>query len=107
MFRLAAPDQSYTRVVQIQKPIATGETQAASFTAQFKLLPQDQLGGLSRDDSELLHAVLSDWSDIETHEGAPLTFSREALETLCQIPYWRRSVVLDYFDFVSGLPAKN
>ena len=108
MFRLADPEQSYRRVVQVQVPGAEGKTETMSFTAYLKLLSNERVRELaSEGDQALIKAVMTGWEEIEDCAGRPFACSDGALGHLCGIGYWTRAVVLDYFEFAAGLPAKN
>ena len=110
MFKLASPQQTYQRIVQVPQPQPDGTTRALSFTAQFLLLRQSELRALLTPDVadvDFCRRVLVGWTGIEDPDGAPLAFSDEALLQLCDIPYWVRAVVDDYLAFQRGEPAKN
>ena len=105
MFKLASPDQTYDCPVTIQVPQADGTHAPVTYTATFKLIPDEFVK--ENDDNTILEKALVGWKEISDHNGKPLTFSKKHLDRLCNLVYWRRGTVLRYIDFATGLPVKN
>lgn len=104
--------------VTVKYPGAEAD-QEASFTARFRLVPEDELFrkgepegdlmSLIEDEREKLASRLIGWSGIKTDAGAELAFSEEARDRLLKQRPIRIAVMKAYSDAViyGGQAEKN
>lgn len=107
MFKLADPDQTYSYPVTINVPAGDGKTTPQEFTAQFKLLPANEIKKLMEDDIKFSAAVLFGWEGIADHSGKTLKFNTTNRDRLALIGYFSLGLGTAYLRFANGLPAKN
>ena len=104
-FRLASPDETYRRLVQIRVP---GAAAPQPLRVHWRLLDDAAVNGLlAESNSSLVRAVLVGWEGLQEHDGTPIPFDAENLERVAGIAYLRRPLVDEYLRFCSGLPEKN
>lgn len=107
MFKLAPPDQTYSRKVEVNVPQEDGSIEQMDFTACFKLTPRSgkEMGLL--DDEDFLAEVLVGWEGIQDAEGKPVPFSMENLKMLANLGFFSRAIGRAYRELDSGQPEKN
>jgi len=101
--------------VIINVPQDSGATQKHEITADFLLLPQDQLDELlasSREsegsvDADILRRVVRRLGDVADADGKPLDYTPALLDRMIQRPYIRSALVTTYFEAAAGKKAKR
>jgi len=94
--------------VTISEPTDNGEVIEHKCHMLFELVTQNQFDELAdKGDRELLAVLVKGWKEILDVDEHPLTFSKEHLDALLQLPYVRASILRAYMQAMSGAPAKN
>ena len=108
MFKLADPKQTYRYPVTINVPVGEGKVEPGEFTAEFRLLPADEVDNNAlENDLKYVEAVLFGWDGIADHTGKPLKFNATNRDRLAKIGYFVMGISQAYRNFSIGLPAKN
>jgi len=117
MFKLDDNEETIIRnwPVIINVPQDGGATQKQEITADFLLLPQDQLDELasaSRDgegsiDADILRRVVKRLGGVADAEGKALDYTSELLERVIKKTYVRSALVSTYFEVSAGRKAKR
>ena len=88
--------------------VVPGQTTPVPHPVRWRYRGDDEINALlAQGAAALCRSVVADFTGISDRNGDPLAFSSENLETLCNVPYWRRSVVDSYIKAVAGLPDLN
>lgn len=112
MFKIEQ-NQSYQWPVNVFVPRDGGKFVKATFTAEFKALPQSEIDSILRDvregtvDADFCIESLVGWKGVQDDDGSDLPFSDEAKAKLLNIPYARHAVVTAFFDSISGGAARR
>jgi hypothetical protein len=118
MFKLDDNEETVIKnwPVTISVPQDGGAVQKNEISADFLLLPQDQLDDLmtaSRDseggsiDADILRRVVKRLTGIADADGKALDYSDELLERLIKKPFVRSALVSTYFEASAGKKAKR
>jgi len=118
MFKLDDNEETIIKnwPVLINVPQDGGAVQKHEITADFLLLPQDQLDDLmtaSRDseggsvDVDILRRVVKRITGVADADGKALDYTAELLERLIKKAYIRSALVTTYFEAASGKKAKR
>lgn len=108
MFRIQKSDEPISWPVTVKIPKDEGKTVKATFTAKFKLLPEDEQATVSaQGDSDFIAAVLIGWDGVQDEAGNDLQFSNEARDQLAKISYVKTAIISAYFSCANGVAAKN
>lgn len=112
MFKIAQ-EPSYKWPVTVYIPKDGGKFVKATFSAEFKSLPQDAIDRVLADiregvaDADFAGECLVGWSGVQGDDGSELAFSDEAKTKLTNIPYARNGVVAAFFESISGGAARR
>lgn len=123
MFRIEEQKDPITWPVDVRIPQDGGKVRKSRFTAHFLLIGDDEYDRILEEnpqtgDSILIRRVLVGWGEkgkvdadgdvkngIYDAEGNPMQFTKDNLEILLKIAYFRFSVLTDYTAFKRGLAA--
>jgi hypothetical protein len=110
MFAISKSD-SYLWPVKIETPVDGGKQNAETFDARFKRLPQSRIQEVVTnaekiDDITFGREILVGWEGI-TDNGEPVPFSETMRDRLFEIPRFARTVVIAYYESLSGARTKN
>lgn len=112
MFKIVQ-ETSYKWPVNVFIPRDGGKFTKATFTAEFKALPQGEIDSLLQDsregdrDANFSNECLIGWSAVQDADGSELPYSDEAKEKLLQMSYVRNAVVSAFFESISGGAARR
>ncbi len=112
MFKIAQ-DPTYKWPVNVFIPKDGGKFVKATFTAEFKALPQDEIDGVLTDirdgraDADFAVECLVGWKGVQDSDGSEMVYSDEAKAKLLNIPYARNAVVTAFFESISGGAARR
>lgn len=106
---------SFKWPVKISIPRDGGKFVAATFTAEFAALPQEEIDQAIEDEREgnldagFASRVLIGWptGQVQDSDGGELPYSDEAKEKLLRMSYVRNGVVEAFFDGVTGGAARR
>jgi hypothetical protein len=107
MFKIEEP-ASYTWPVEVFCPRDGGKFVKATFTAEFKTLPQQDIDRIIADlrdgnpDADFATECIAGWNGVQDADGAELAYSDEAKAKLLNIPYVRNGVVTAFFKSLNG-----
>jgi len=117
MFKLDDNEETIIKnwPVIINVPHDNGATQKHEITADFLLLPQDQLDevlaasldGEGSLDADILRRVVKRIAGVADAEGKAIDYTPELLERLIKRPYARSALLGTYFEAASGKKAKR
>jgi hypothetical protein len=118
MFKLDDNEETIIKnwPVIISVPQDGGAVQKNEISADYLLLPQDQLDDLlaaSREseggttDADILRRVVIRVGGVADADGKTLDYMPELLERLIKIPFCRAALVTTYFEAASGKKAKR
>ena len=117
MFKLDDNEETIIKnwPVIINVPQDGGATQKHEITADYLLLPQDQLDELlatSREsdgstDADILRRVVKRLGGVGDADGKAIDYTPELLERMIKRPYARAALVSTYFEAASGKKAKR
>lgn len=93
--------------VNVEVPQDGGRTTKHSFSAVFRVLPQEEITSLAEnnEDPVFLSEVLIGWSGVADESGTPIEYSDEMKAKLLSIPYVRRAVLVAFFEASNGKAA--
>jgi hypothetical protein len=104
---------TYKWPVNVYVPRDGGKFVKATFTAEFKALPQDQIDAVLQSirdgdpDANFAGECLVGWSGVQDSDGTDLPYSDEAKTKLLNMSYVRNAVVTDFFESISGGAARR
>lgn len=107
MFRIAK-NTSYKWPVTVHIPQDGGKFVKATFTAEFRALPQSEIDSVLQDirdgdrDADFTERSLIGWSGVQDDDASELPYSDEAKAKLIDIPYVRNALVTAFFESISG-----
>lgn len=111
MFKLT--DQATVKwPVRVQIPRDGGRSTQATFSAEFRLLPQEEVqrlvdAGAENTDNTLLREAVVDWADVADESGEPLEFTTDNLDRMLRVTYVRVAMVAAFFEAQTGGRRKN
>lgn len=108
MFKLCV-SHTYDWPVDVKVPDG-GQYKTETFTARFKVIPQDRWDELvagQNVDAAVVKDVLVGWADIADEQGQPLPFDGSSLEQVLGVPYVRTALVQAYMASLAGAREKN
>lgn len=112
MFKIAQ-NPSYKWPVTVYVPQDGGKFLKATFSAEFRRLPQDEIDRLLQElrngdpDVSFAAECLIGWSGVQDTDGGELAYCDEAKDKLLNIPYARNGVVTAFFESISGGAARR
>ncbi len=112
MFKIAQ-EPSYKWPVTVHIPKDGGKFVKATFSAEFRALPQDEIDNVLQDirdgdrDADFATTSLIGWSGVQDMDGSELPYSDEAKAKLTNIPYVRNALVAAFFESISGGAARR
>lgn len=107
MFKLSQ-NTTYRWPVTVHIPQDGGKFVKATFTAEFRALPQNEIDQVITDaregdrDADLCAECLTGWSGVQDGDGTDLPFSDEAKAKLLNVPYARIALVTAFFESLNG-----
>lgn len=115
MFKISDDDTKIikSRPVVINIPGDGGAITKADITADFVILPQNEVDDLiaaARDgdgDADMLRKVWCGWSGVQDAGGNTVEYSEAARDKLLNIPYVRSALLQAYFKSASGEKARR
>ena len=112
MFKIAQ-NPTYKWPVKVHIPADGGKFVTATFDAEFKALPQDEIDRIieaGRDgdrEADLTREFLVGWKGVQDEDGSDLPFSEEAKAKVINIAYVRNALVTAFFDSITGNAARR
>ena len=106
-------DLTYEWPVTVYVPKNGGKFFKATFTAEFRVLSQDEidrvLANIRENDADTNFAgeCLAGWKEVQDDDGSELVYSDGAKAKLLNIPYVRNAVVTAFFESISGGAARR
>ncbi len=112
MFKIAQ-ESTFKWPVTVHVPKDGGKFTKASFTAEFKALPQDEIDEViadardGRTDSNFAATCLVGWKGVQDESGEEMEFDDDNKDKLLNIPYVRNAVVTAFFEALSGVARRK
>lgn len=104
---------TYTWPVAVEFPVDGGKTEKQTFDAEFKRLPQSRIREIAQaidagevTDYDIALEVVVGWSGV-TDGSSEIPFSDKALKQLLDVPLVATSIVVAFFNSMSGAKRKN
>jgi hypothetical protein len=112
MFKLAE-QRTYKWPVTVHIPADGGKFTKATFTAEFKALPQKEIDRVVEEgrggdrDADLCTECLIGWSGVQDENGNDIPFSDEAKAKLLDITYVRHALLDAFLESITGGGARR
>ena len=106
-------DKSYTWPVTISEPVDGGAFNDQKVRVKFKMLSQDRINELVRNEAEqdesFLDNVLIGWDEgaFKNEDGSDLLFNDDNKELVISVPYVKGALVKGFFDSIAGRQFKR
>jgi hypothetical protein len=107
MFKISQ-NTTYKWPVTVHVPQDGGKFTKATFTAEFRALPQSEIDSVLSDlregdrDADLASSCLSGWANVQDDDGSELPYGDEAKAKLLNIPCVRVALVTAFFESING-----
>ena len=112
MFKIDQSD-SYTWPVKVEVPMSGGKFEQHTFDVKFKRVSQARLKEINKlgelgeiNDVDLCKEILVGWSGV-TDGKDEIPFSEEAKDKLLDVALVAKSVVISFYESLSGAKRKN
>lgn len=97
--------------VKVPKGDGSGKTDVFKAEVKYRLMKRSDARRLKDMEADEIDALLSehvlDWKGFADEDGNDLSYSREALEAVRDIPYIDQAITLGLFEASNGAASKN
>jgi hypothetical protein len=120
MFKLAQESRfKWPVTVRMPSPVEAGKVEEQTFIGLFRALPRNEAlklteemraaettEAIARAEAVQIAAILEGWEDVVDGDGAPTSFSAEALSAACEWPWFRDGLTRAYAEAMNGGAAR-